>query len=1179
VNSRARIATFFGHRRRALIIAACTLAALALGTTLASAVAPVVSVEDATNVGYTTADVEGTVNPEGQGTTYRFQYATQADFSDAATGIENFTEASEPVSGQLTGLAPNTTYYLRLQAENGDGFSEAVAASTFTTKEVTPPAVSNVNSAEVAYTTAKATGEVEIANADEAFNTNSCRFEYLTDEQFVNEGNSFPTEGAPAVGCNAEPVTGQGTQPVAVEAGLAGLAPGSVYHLRLVASNLGGSDADEMAGTFETDPVAKPTVSGLASSAVTDSTAHVSGLVNPNAPKDASELEGGGGEEEAINGAFATHWSFSCSPECKFDGPGDGDLAADDDPAEVSADLTGLEPNKSYDLTLHATNAGGEETETVLASFTTDAIAPEIGTGTNTPEADGSVLVRAYVNPRNSAISECRFDYGLSTGYGESAPCETTPTTDNEAQLVTVKLAGLEKGKIFHFQVAATNGAGTGTSEDSVFVTPAEEQKQSCANEELREEQRSTFLPECRAYEMVSPPQKLGGDVMAHSTRTFAAADGDAVTFSSLQGFADVQGTGVEVEYMGQRSTDPSPGGNGWNVHAITPKQEAQTTVASLQGLLPLYRDFSDDLSAGLVYAWSPLTDDPNVAEATNLYVRDDIRTPGVGSYRLVTHSQTPVLPKKFGILSPAYAGASSDLSHVIFESYLALAPGATMFTPNLYESVGDEVRLVGVLPDSACGSPPCYTTNSYAGQGAIEALYTRHTISADGSRIVFTWRDQSIGSPPRQGRLYERVDGSTTVPVSASEKTNPDATLPARYWDASSDGERVFFTTSEQLLDSDHDEVLDLYMWRAEADTDRHHLTRISADRNPADQPNGTFGVIGASADGDYVYFISAGQIVPGQEPLAALGSSGNNVGLYLWQNGSVTFIAELSGSDDRITNLPGVWNGLEPLHARVSPDGDHLLFLARSGASLTGYNHGTECDLSVLHFVKGSRPCVELYTYDANNQQLACASCRPDGGPATSHALPYAQEGTGASLRTFHLSHALSDDGNRIFFNTRDSLVPEDTNGRVDAYLYDVPTATNHLLSTGTEKADSYFLDASKEGEDVFLATREQLTDWDIDQNGDLYDVRVGGGFPEPVIPPDCGGESCQGALGGLPSSADVGSAQVAGQGNPENPSRKPCRRGKRRITAPNGKVRCVKRHHPKKHRAANRNRRTVR
>ncbi len=250
-------------------------------------------------------------------------------------------------------------------------------------------------------------------------------------------------------------------------------------------------------------------------------------------------------------------------------------------------------------------------------------------------------------------------------------------------------------------------------------------------------------------------------------------------------------------------------------------------------------------------------------------------------------------------------------------------------------------------------------------------------------------------------------------------------------------------------------------------------------------------------------------------------------------------------------------------PLASRVTPDGRHLLFESLSGEGLTGYDQ--TC---------GGPGCEELYVYSAEGHQLACVSCNPSGAPATVSATDMARTpGATGPLGTRHVDRVISADGSRVFFSTAEALVPQDTNGRVDAYEYDVPSGTVHLLSSGTSTSDSFFVEASADGSDAFFATRERLVGWDVDSSYDLYDARVGGGLPEPVAPPPgCVGDVCQGALGGAPGLPAVGSAVGEGAGNlppapvvaaPVAPRRRVVRCGRgfvrRRV---HGRTRCVKR-----------------
>jgi hypothetical protein len=697
-------------------------------------------------------------------------------------------------------------------------------------------------------------------------------------------------------------------------------------------------------------------------------------------------------------------------------------------------------------------------------------------------------------------------------------------------------------------------------------ATPA---SAACPNEALRNLQGASALPDCRAYEMVSPPSKNGGDVLANSQRTRAAADGSAVMFASLSVFADAVGTGVATEYMAERSTSPDPGNNGWDTHAITPPQTPESfAAASTQSEAVYQGEVSPDLTKGAIRTFSPLTDAPNVALTQNMYLRSDLRTPGPGSYQLLNDCLSPPAgpcsaplpepyPTVFGPfgnqlpLSPPYrpwlAGASADFNHILFETAWSLtndAPDpldfASINKPKLYEYHNGTVSLAGILPDTACGSAPCVAESSIAGQGAAPpAHYTPHTISADGTHIFFTANPTTCGGVFKCGELYMRTNNgtpsATTVQLNTSERTDcannnpctgtpePDPTHDtATYWDASTNGSRVFFTTSEALTDNAPIGTgAKLYMYDTTLpDTDPHNLTLLNIDNEPGDGAIGAaFGVIGASNDGHYVYFVNAGQLVAGKPLLSSLPA------IFLWHDGQITYIGQLGSLGDVFLDDVGNFSSVLTFvkQARVSPDGRMLLFSSTGGDGLLSppYDHD------------GHR---ELYVYRADTGQLSCASCNPSGAPATTDASTEVRTRSGGSSTSTHLNHALSDDGRYVFFSTAEALVPGDSNGKSDAYEYDTETGKVSLLSSGKDPADSYFLDASASGNDVFILTREQLSRWDTDLNYDVYDVRVNGGFPEPSAPvAGCSGDSCQGAQASAPAFDAPSSSSFTGAGNP--------------------------------------------
>jgi hypothetical protein len=692
---------------------------------------------------------------------------------------------------------------------------------------------------------------------------------------------------------------------------------------------------------------------------------------------------------------------------------------------------------------------------------------------------------------------------------------------------------------------------------------------------------KASTSPGGRAYEMVSPPAKNGADVMADSGRTRVSADGNAVSFASLTGFGDVIGAGIGTEYMSQRSSLADPGDNGWRTHAITPRQEPLTVFGGFHGLDSAYAgEFSDDLSAGVFRAWSPVTAAPNVEHTENLYVRTDLRTAGDGSYQLVTDSGSP-LGVIFPTPVPAFAGASSDFSRVVFESRLNLVPSASGERPKAYLWDHGVVSLPGILPNGTAAL--CQSDGSMCssiGQGSFNGSYTQleRSISADGRRISFI-APTDEGS--RTGTLYQRVDGTQTIQLNASERTDcagdpscgtdgvpdpapdPAGTRPAKYWWASVDGRRVFFTTEEQLTDDDDNPIGDLYMYDATARAGAH-LTRISRADDTLDTPGETEGVVGASSDGHYVYFITVGLLVTGTS-----GLGGVNRGLYVWHDGERRLVAPFPNADgeDVLFNMPAIFIGAR-YDARVTPDGLHLLFTSSSGRGLLSLRGGVDYDHA------GFR---QKYLYSFATDELECASCNPTGAPGTAHALATVRTASGAAATAGHVNHSLSDDGRYVFFSTSAALAPEDRNGKTDVYEYDATAKRLQLVSSGRSTADSYFLDASPSGRDVFVSTRERLAGWDTDSNYDLYDARIGGGFPEPPAPRvECTGPACRTQASTAPASR-TGTSSVA-QGTGNAPGRlKVCRHRfvKKRIR---GKIRCVKRKraHSRRRRGPSRSRR---
>jgi hypothetical protein len=722
----------------------------------------------------------------------------------------------------------------------------------------------------------------------------------------------------------------------------------------------------------------------------------------------------------------------------------------------------------------------------------------------------------------------------------------------------------------------------------------------------LAVEAPAASLPDGRAYELVSPfSNKNGADVIADPQRTRAAVDGRAVSFASLTAFAGALGTGVATDYVSVRSDDPNPGTNGWSTHAITPRQDPLTFNAILNSD-PLYEgDFSPDLRHGVFRAWSAVTDDPWVSATSNLYLRSDLLTGGAGMYSLVTGCPLcrlsgrplPALPDSAPFsLVPAYAGGSADLSRLLFESRANLTSDApaqpvdcdadpTACMSRAYVWHDGAVELAGLVPPSAtdlsCGGagPACVPAiASLPGQGTGTAGVPNrpvNDVSTDGSRLFFTVPTDSSGTPSAfssAGRIYMRTSDGRSVLLSASERTDcagdvtcggdgtpdpaPGTYAPAMYWGASTDGARIFFTTQEALTDNAPvGGNRSLYVYDAtKPPTDPHNLTLVNVANT--DASNDVQGVMAVSDNGRFVYFISTGQLIDGEQ-------RGIDRGIYGWNDGRLSYLGEMITDDTAEIFQTSTNYLLRSVQVRLTPDGRFMLFASHNGSGLAPRRDHGACQTS------SGVGCRELYLYTADDNRVTCVSCDPAGRVPVTEATDDLRANASAALTPWHLNRAISDDGSRVFFATAEALMSSDVNGKLDVYEYDVAARALRLISSGTDASDSYFMDVSPDGKNVFIVTREQLVRWDTDTSYDLYDARVGGGFPDPPPPaPRCTGSACQSTdSGSAAPTPSIGSQTFGGQGDEAGKLHQRrvtihCKRGFRQKTV-HGKRRCVKRH----------------
>ncbi len=786
----------------------------------------------------------------------------------------------------------------------------------------------------------------------------------------------------------------------------------------------------------------------------------------------------------------------------------------------VSRTLTGLPAASVRSVRLVAANANGTER----------AAGVTISHPTTTGETFSNVSViaatlSATINPEGLA-TKYHVEYGTSTSYGASTPEENIGSA-YQGVAVRVSLTGLQPGTQYHLRVIATNALGTIDGPDVTFAT-----YMSVAG-----------LPDGRVYEPVSP---VGSDqdmniyipnsngeltgfnehgITASSRLPFqAAADGEAVVYAGDPppvGGTSAEGESLGNEYLARRS----PGG-GWTQTAL----EISGPSAYGNGSHAEYRAFTGDLSVGILEGRAlPATGASLEYSGLYAHAMED----GVGGgYEPLFTTVPDRTEKELGTAVfdeyVLYAGANAGggavraYSHLLFESNADFLEGEGqlerevredvkqeveagkngVFSHYLYDNVGGKLYLVDVLPNGSVAPGGAF--------GSVEAAVTvngepgggpdfTHVISADGSRVFWTYAPEAStavkgGSGPvfhRSRALYVREnDTQPQSPVGPEEEclvavdactVQVDAAVGGGgiLQDASTDGSKVFFTKG------------DLYEYNLE--------TGQTTDLSPGVEVQG---VAGISENGEYVYYVDAKNDV------------------VLWHAGVTTLVAggAAVSSDYSVDGVATDYVGeMGSRTAEVTPDGHSLVFL--SGAD------------------------VELY--EAQSEKLTCVSCDPTGeAPVRTNASTEFTSSVGAalpnSLEPTYQPQWISEDGSRVFFESAQPLAPQATNGWLDVYEWErngigscqQTQGCIFLLSSGSDPENSYLLDASANGNDVFIITRAELVAQDRNDLDDVYDVRVDG--VRPVVPPECSGTGCQGVPPAPPIFATPASVTFEGIGN---------------------------------------------
>lgn len=634
----------------------------------------------------------------------------------------------------------------------------------------------------------------------------------------------------------------------------------------------------------------------------------------------------------------------------------------------------------------------------------------------------------------------------------------------------------------------------------------------TCGNPAVRAQNNSTDLPDCRAYELVTNPFKEG-----FAPTSVQYSDGDAVIYRSSGTFAGSQNGGVFNQYVATRS------GTGWQTTAPGPPLGSSSAAQGFAlGASAGAEDMSGDLRSSV---WLMRRADEST-DIQDFYLR------GVdGSFTRIGPGTNPALLPEGAPgtaltgLYPVLQGSSADLSHVIFNLEVgARYPGdgagpGTSFS--LYEYVGTgnvRPRLVGVNNSGAQVSQG----DTCAGSGMT--LY--HAISTDGRVIFF--------SPGCGGTVWARINGATSVDVAATQCARPPSDPAgscsgapgATFQGAAADGSRSFFTSAEQLVDGDTDQMTDLYACDLPSGT----LAPIGA-ANPCpalEEVSGAAadanvqGVVRISEDGSRVYFVAQGVLAPNVGANDASAVPGDN-NLYVWEKdaahpaGVTTFVARLDPNDTSLWGTEA--SGGASRAAQTTDDGRYLVLSTLSPLVDSGPTADTDSS-------------ADVYRYDAEDGSLERLSTDEQGGggnepgsDAVVSSVPYQLSSATLRPRTF-----MSADASTVVFLTSEALSQDDTNGTQDVYSWRDGHVS--LISSGRPAEPlptGGFAWVTASGADIYFNSTERLTPADGDTNADIYDARIDGGL-DFSRPGPCLGDGCQ-AQTSVPGLAAPGSGAPAG------------------------------------------------
>jgi hypothetical protein len=660
-------------------------------------------------------------------------------------------------------------------------------------------------------------------------------------------------------------------------------------------------------------------------------------------------------------------------------------------------------------------------------------------------------------------------------------------------------------------------------------------------------------LPVGRHFELVSPSYKGGYGVLdLLATGMGGAGEGEGVVFDSTGHFAGSPVGASTGSYLARR------GASEWSTTPLLPPQ-AVATSSVLNDISPLLKGLytgspgSNALAGEEEGEHTFMFHDLLAADSEAAFSTPFSEVPfGVPLERLDKQSW-PLLGSTTsdpGFCDVVFRGNGEGF----FEGPRAFLEEAMNAREQIYDLVtgapgcGGERALHLVAVGNTLGShhepallePSCVSS---PGQGI-------NAVAAGGSEIFFASCPTSATA-----QLYMRLESARTVhistPLAADCVSGPcigSHEQLGQFVGANEAGTRAFFTTNQPLVTGDTDMTSDLYMAEigcpeVEADCEaakREVTSLVQVSHAPSvGEAAEVQGVTALSPDGQRVYFVAHG-VLSGANAEGAVPAKGAE-NLYVYDRGegvgteeaTTRFIADLcsgpqlSGvvmdhgcpSDLEVggRNDDGLWSS-NSKEAQTTGDGSFLVF--------TTYGRLLASDTDTGR---------DVYRYDAQSETLDRVSVGEEGYSQNGNAegydvrLPLRQVGQ-VQVNDELGYRAISEDGSRIVFETNEPLSPDDSNGLTNAYEWHKEPGWSEgkvaLVSTGSDEypvgeelGGSHLVKEvmiTPSGRDIFFLTTQGLVSQDTDGAEDVYDARLGEGFPSaPESTKECEGDACQDSL----------------------------------------------------------------